>query len=272
MICLLLSISYTLHAKDVFQPPKAPPASDWTAAAPNRDPIEFRARDGSQIRGWLYKSDDPQAAYVLFFYGSNEDLAREAGRLRWLRDTFHVNAMCFDDPGYGFSTGRIDANAIRSVAVEEFDYIRDHLARTGGPVVVYGWSIGSGIAIHVAAQRRASGLILQAPPASADEMLQWSSHHDIPWYARGAVRMSADAQVRQSYEGAAEIATVDCPLLVIQGEKDDVVPVDQGREVFRASPAKQKRFVEVPGAHHNDLQFRDPPASDAVRAFLETIR
>jgi fermentation-respiration switch protein FrsA (DUF1100 family) len=57
-------------------------------------------------------------------------------------------------------------------------------------------------------------------------------------------------------------------LLIIHGERDDVVPIEQGREIYAASPARQKRFVMVPGAHHNDLHFREAPASDAVADFL----
>ena len=48
------------------------------------------------------------------------------------------------------------------------------------------------------------------------------------------------------------------------------VPIAQGREVFEASPAKVKRMVEVPGAHHNDLRYKEEPAAEAVKTFLES--
>ena len=270
---IVAAISYTLHVKDVFQPPKPPALELWSEKiAVQRDPVEFQTKEGARLRGWLYKAERPDAPYVLFFYGANEDIAHEAVRLAWLRDTLHVNALCFDYPGYGFSTGTIDADAIRSASLQEFDYVRDHLAPAPTPIVAYGWSIGTALAIHVAAQRTATGLILQAPPASSDEMTKTSSHHDVPWYGRGIVKIKADPSVRQLYEGAKAIAGVNTPLLVIQGQEDDVVPLEQGREVFQASPAKQKQFVEVPGAHHNDLHFTQPPASTAVGDFLTILR
>lgn len=68
------------------------------------------------------------------------------------------------------------------------------------PIVSYGWSIGTSMAIHVAANRHVAGLILQAPPANAEEMTRWSSKHDVPWYGRGVVKMKADPDVTQIYE------------------------------------------------------------------------
>jgi uncharacterized protein len=284
---LAAAITYTLRDTNVLQPPKAPAMAVWASEKPStREAVEFTAKDGSQIRGWLYRAkrgdvDDTSPGarpFVLFFYGSNEDLVHEQARLAWLRDSLQVNAVCFDYPGYGFSTGRVNVKATRDIALEEYDFVRDHLA-AGSPadassmpeIVSYGWSIGTGLAVHVAAERKVAGLMLQAPPASADEMAAWSSQHDVPRLARGIAKVTIDAAVRPIYENVQEISNVSSPLLIVQGTEDDVVPIAQGREVFAASPAKQKKFVEVPGAHHSDLRVGHPPAGDAVAEFLQEI-
>ena len=131
--------------------------------------------------------------FVLFFYGSNEDLTHEEARLAWLRDTLHVDAVCFDFPGYGFSTGRVSVEDHTGDRLEEYDFVHDHLAVQGAGesnavhgVVAYGWSIGTGLAVHVASERHVAGLMLQAPPASADEMAAWSSQHDVPRCCAGS--------------------------------------------------------------------------------------
>ena len=283
---LAAAIKYTLRDTDVLQPPKPPALSVWALpTVESRKALEFTAKDGSHIRGWLYPakhadSGDPAIAppTVLFFYGSNEDLVHEEARLRWLSESLHVNAVSFDLPGYGFSTGRVNVKAARDIALEEYDFVRElpALQRTGSAagapaIVAYGWSIGTGLAVHVTAERSAVGLILQAPPASADEMALWSSRHDVPRFARGIAKVTIDPAVRPIYENVQEIAKVASPLLVVQGTEDDVVPLAQGREVFAASPAKRKTFVEVPGAHHNDLRVGHPPAGDAVAVFLQQL-
>ena len=282
---LAAAISHALTDTSVLQPPKAPAMAVWTSEPATRETVEFTAKDGSHIRGWLYRAkqvDDGSTIatppFVLFFYGSNEDLVHEEARLAWLRDKLHVNAICFDFPGYGFSTGKVNVKATRAIALEEYDFIYDHLAVQGArgdgslpAVVTYGWSIGTGLAVHVASRRSVAGLILQAPPASADEMAAWSSKHDVPRLARGLVSVTVDAEVQPIYNNVQEIATIPAPLLVVQGAEDDVVPIAQGREVFATSPAKQKTFVEVPGAHHSDLRVGHPPAGDAVATFLQQI-
>lgn len=288
MLALLLAaaISYTLRDTNVLQPPQAPAMAVWTSKpASFREAVEFTAKDGSQVRGWVYRAKQVGGGdsvttqpFVLFFYGSNEDLVHEEARLAWLRDTLHVNAVCFDFPGYGFSTGRVSVKSTRDIALEEYDFVRIHLAMqtpvaaaSSPEIIAYGWSIGTGLAVHVASERRVAGLILQAPPASADEMAAWSSKHDVPRVARGFVKVTVDDAVRPIYENVKEISKVSSPLLIVQGSEDDVVPIAQGREVFAASTATQKRFLEVPGAHHNDLRVGHPPAGDAVATFLQQI-
>ena len=269
-VLLAFAIGYTLHAKDVFQPPKPAPLAEWSRAVDGREALQLKLADGATARGWLYPTDRAGAPLLLFFYGSNEDLAHEANRLAWLRDTFHINTLCFDLPGYGWSEGGVEVAAIKAAAVQEYDYTRATLA-PAAPIVVYGWSIGTSLALHVAAAREVAGVILQAPPATAEAMLQYSSHHDVPWFGRGMVSMRADDAVRPLYEGAAAVRGVHAPLLVLQGEADDVVPFAQGRQVFDASPATRKRFVAVPGAHHNDLRISQPPAKAALGEFFTSL-
>jgi hypothetical protein len=69
MFAMLLAIAmgYTLHAIDVFQPPKPPPPGKWSEAAPRRESLEFQTTEGTKLRGWLYRSDKADAPFVLFF-------------------------------------------------------------------------------------------------------------------------------------------------------------------------------------------------------------
>ena len=266
----LLAVTVLLHAKDVFGPPIRPAPALWSSAPPTLaggapQAVSF-IRDGVTLRGWRFAALRPNAPYVLFFYGSNEDLVHERGRLAWLAQVVGVNAVAYDLRGYGFSEGKVDPEAMRADALAAFDAV-SAMAK-GAPIVVYGWSVGAEFAIHVAASRAVQGLILQAPPASASAMAEESRRHDVPAVVRGAVRLQHDADVAPVFSGAAEIRGVSAPLLVIQGSEDDVVGIDQGRAVFAASPSTHKTMVVVPGVHHNDLRYRDPPAGPAMSAFV----
>ena len=178
---LAAAITYTLRDRDVLQPPKAPSLAVWTSQpSSKRQALQFTAKDGSQIRGWFYPAkltgaDEASRVppTVLFFYGSNEDLVHEEARLVWLSEILHVNAICFDFPGYGFSTCRVSVTATREAALEEYDFVHDHLlpesagsTAASSAIIAYGWSIGTGLAVHVAAERGVAGLMLQAPRPS----------------------------------------------------------------------------------------------------------
>ena len=262
-------VTIGIHIGDVFAPPTRPQLTVWEQGAPpNGKRIEVQGENGAKLRGWIVSASRPNAPYVLFFYGSNEDVLIERNRLVWL-SSLGVNAVCFDYRGYGFSEGQIGAAEIRADALRMFDAVRTTIAPAGAAVIVYGWSVGTQLALHVAANRPVSGVILQAPPASADAMDKASRATDVPRIVRWAVSLKSDPAVRSIYQGATEARMVSAPLIILEGSKDTTVPPVQARAVFNASPSKDKRIVFIDGADHNSLQFKKPPASTAVLAFLE---
>lgn len=231
-------------------------------------PLTYVARGGATLRGLLFPAANPRAPYVLFFYGNADLAAYESDRLTWLR-RLGYNAMCFDYRGYGFSDGVPDAARIRQDSVDLYDDLVRNIELSHAPAFVYGWSLGTQMAIHVAAQRKVRALVLQAPAASAQEEIDWLGAHQLGVTGR-IVKLVPSGDVRTLFQGSREIASVHAPLIVIHGADDATVPAAQGREVFAAAAATDKRFVEVPRAGHSDLKFDRPPAGPALAEFLRT--
>ena len=268
MIGIALAVTIGIHLADVFPPPKMPALSVWSGETVGVRMVELSGSDGVKLRGWWLQAASPNAPFVIFFYGSNEDVLIERSRLDWLAK-IGVNAVCIDYRGYGFSDGRPQAALIKDDALRVFDHVKAHIASAGVPIFVYGWSVGSQMAIHVAATRPVAGVILQAPPASAQAMNAASRQTDVPAVVRWAVRLKSDADVRSVYQGAKEARAITAPLLVIEGSKDVTVPPAQARAVVDAAASRSKRLVMVDGADHNTLRFEVPPASTAVQAFFD---
>ena len=231
--------------------------------------MSFKASDGTMLRGWLFATERRGAPFVLYFYGSNEDAQLEQKRMTWLSTVGGVNAVVFDYRAMDSAKARSRPEAMRTDAVGAFDAVRQIAG--GAPIILYGWSIGTTFAIHVAAERAAAGVLLQAPPASAAEMAAWSSQHDVPAAVRWAVNLTGDADYNATFRGAAEISRVKAPLLVIHGDKDEDVPLAQGQEVFANSPSTAKKFVIVPGGRHNDIRISLPPAAPAIMEFFKAV-
>ena len=271
-VLLALGLTILLHKNDVFGPPSHPQPASWAQpVVGDGTPLatSFSARDGATLRGWLFRASDGQRPYLLFFYGSNEDISVERKRLAYLTAALDLNVIAFDYRGYGFSDAHVEPAAMRDDALSAYDAVRKFAGST--PIVVYGWSVGAEFAIHVAAHRQVAGLILQAPPASAEEMAIASRNHDVPSFVRWAISLRHDTETRTIFQGAQEIKGSTAPLLILQGDADDVVPPYQAQEVLTASSAQEKRLLMVPGAHHNDLRISTPPAAPALLRFLDLV-
>lgn len=267
-----LGLTILLHKGDVFGPPRRPPPATWTQPGGGDGtplPISFSAQDGADLKGWVFRALHDRRPYLLFFYGSNEDITVERKRLAYLARALDLNVVAFDYRGYGFSGAHVDPAAMRSDALSAYDAVSSMAPST--PVIVYGYSVGAEFAIHVAANRSVAGLILQAPPASAEELAAASRQHDVPSFARWAITLRLDEETRAVLQGAREIRSSAAPLLILQGSADEVVPPDQAQEVLTASAAREKRLVIVPGAHHNDLRISTPPAAAALETFVSSV-
>ena len=134
----------------------------------------------------------------------------------------------------------------------------DFLEREGvaaNRLVLYGASLGSGVAVQLAAQYEISGLILEAPPTSVAEVAQCHFPY-IP-----AARLVTDR-----FDSLARISEVKAPILVLHGERDRAVPVRFGRTFFNAAP-EPKEGGFAPEAGHEDLARYG--GLDAAVAFIE---
>jgi uncharacterized protein len=134
----------------------------------------------------------------------------------------------------------------------------DFLAGEGiaaGRIVIYGESLGSGVAVPLAAQRQVAALILEAPFTSVAEVAQY--HYSF---------IPAVALVRDRFDSAASIIRVKAPILILHGERDRVVPLRFSRALFEAAP-EPKEFWRAPEAGHDNLVRYG--ALEAVFRFLQ---
>jgi pimeloyl-ACP methyl ester carboxylesterase len=237
--------------------PRAP-LSHWTATA-TRIPIEV-ATPGATLRGWTFQPSARQRLRILFFNGNAMTVDESQSLYRDLA-VRGADVTAFDYRGYGFSTGKPDVMDFRRDALVLYDKLAD-----SGPVIVYGFSMGTAMACYVASQRPARGLILAGSIATAQE--------EFPVFAR-AEGMSAHEIANvlpaqdaiSAFDEKSLVAQSKAPLLMLHGESDTLTPIEQGREVFAASPSTKKTFIAIPGATHNETTT-SPAALKAIQAFL----
>jgi fermentation-respiration switch protein FrsA (DUF1100 family) len=210
----------------------------------------LKTTDGEEVIAWHVPARGERLV-VIYFPGNGGALAHRASRFAALvADGTGLVALSYR--GYGGSTGRpSEAGLIRDGdAVYRFGAGRYPAER----LVLWGESLGSGVAVALAAERPVAGLILEAPFASAADVGAMA-------YPFLPVRLLMKDQFRSEEK----IGAVSAPVLVLHGEHDHVVPIAQGERLF-ARVRGRKKFVRFAHGGHNDLD--DHGALDAARAFL----
>lgn len=196
---------------------------------------------GVRIHGWLIKAGpEPGVATVLFSHGNAGNIADRLDRVLRLRD-LGADFLLYDYRGYGKSTGDPDEEGTYRDGRAAYDYLVKARQIDPSRIVLMGESLGCAISVQLAIERKAAGLVLEAPFASVPHM----AAAIYPFLPLGSF-------VRTRYDNLAKISQLKMPLLVVQGTLDEVIPFEQGRMVFAASP-EPKRFLAIEGAHHNDL-------------------
>jgi hypothetical protein len=225
----------------IFFPERALEMTPGDLAIPYQD-VRFPASDGVRLHGWVVP--DPAARLTLvWFHGNAGNISHRVENIGLLRRAVPLNIFIFDYRGYGLSDGRLadlSEDATYRDAEGALAYLRgrDDLRETR--LVYFGRSLGAAIAVEMARRHPPAGLILETPFTSIRDMARTV----LPFLPIGGL-------VRTRYDSLAKIPEVRVPLLVLHGDRDDVVPFAQGRRLFEAA-REPKTFYAIRGAHHND--------------------
>ena len=177
---------------------------------------------------------------ILRCHGNAEDAANSLFALRYLaRRGFTV--ACVDYPGYGLSDGTPDEEGCYRNVHRLYDWLVENRGFKPEDIIVDGFSIGSGPATELAATKPVGGLVLEAPFLSAPRVV--TRIRILPIDPFPNLKM---------------IKEVKCPVLVIHGTADSVIPHGHGKELFKLAN-EPKHFIPVEGANHNDLIFKMDP-------------
>lgn len=239
----LCGCTFTLHERDLLPQPMAP--LPLAPAAVAMEKVEL-VSDGATLTGWLLRS--PMAVRtIVYFYGNNGTVLGSAGDAAWLAGTFSADVLLVDYRGHGFSDGRATFAALAADARRTVDFARKKLP--GRPLFLFGYSMGTALAVHAAAADRSlAGVVLVAPPTSVEEMAKVFRDRG-PWYAK-LLRVEVEPSLAAIPQPIQEIAHLDAPLLIVHGTADSTVPFSMGEMMLAGAGAKDKRLCPVPGAEH----------------------
>jgi pimeloyl-ACP methyl ester carboxylesterase len=195
-------------------------------------------------------------AVLAFFVGNGEDLRSAAWHAAELAE-YGVAVVSGEYPGYGSSAGKPGVESILAMADAVAAHAQALARELHVPFVVGGSSLGTCCAMHVAANGNAARCLLRAPPTTLVEV----ARHQFWW-------LPVAAMMRHRFDNAVLAPRVRCPVLIVHGDADTIVPCVFG-EKLRSLCAGPAELLVVPGVGHNDLSLsKNGPVGGRVGEFL----
>jgi len=200
--------------------------------------VFFPTSNENLLHGW-YVPGSGNGTW-LWFHGNGGNISHRVTELELLHHRLGVGLFIFDYQGYGKSQGRPSERGTYGDARSALAYLQQNHRVNAGPIVYYGHSLGTAIAVELAVEHQPAGLVLVSPFTSVSDMTRLA----FPW-------LPVSWLVKDKYNTLSRIARVHCPLLVLHGTQDELVPVSHGQQLYRAA-AEPKGFQALPQAGHND--------------------
>jgi fermentation-respiration switch protein FrsA (DUF1100 family) len=207
--------------------------------------------DGEKILAW-FKAPKKNQKIILYFHGNAGNLGNRSEKFQTFANAgFGVMAISYR--GYFGSSGAPSQDGLILDAKAAFQYLLD-LEYLPKDIILFGESLGSGVASQLAAKFDFAALILEAPYSSITSVAQKTY-----WF------VPVSLILKDKFESIKIAKKISSPVLIIHGNKDLVVAIDEGKKLF-AEISAPKQFIEVDGAGH--LEFSNEFLLEKLRNFV----
>jgi hypothetical protein len=248
---------YAFQRQLMYYPSTAQPDRVLAGLAEMRE-VSLRTEDGLDLSAW-YREAEPGKPTVVLFHGNAGHIGHRGGKARLFIDV-GLGMLLVEYRGYGGNPGSPTEQGLYRDGRAALSFLTAR-GIPGRHIVLYGESLGTGVAVRVAGERAprdpVGGLILEAPFTSIADV----AAHQYPF-------VPARYLVKDRFDADRWIAEVAAPLLILHGLEDRIVPVRFGKRLFEAArEPKEARWIA--GAGHNDIFFQG--AETEVLGFIQRL-
>ncbi len=180
--------------------------------------------------------------YGIFFHGNAEDINLANEMLSHIRSTLSINIIAPEFAGYGIYSGYPTEGQLFNDAVNVFDYMVDNMNISPNNIIIFGRSLGTSIATHLASRRTCTSLILISPFLSIRHMI------------RDILGRFISFAIRDRFKSGDYIQEVKSPILIIHGQIDSIIKYYHATELYNRTTAPCKLILPE-NMEHNEFDF-----------------
>jgi fermentation-respiration switch protein FrsA (DUF1100 family) len=198
----------------------------------------IETKDSETLNALHFKVSNPKGV-LLYFHGNTGTLARW-GEIASYFTELNYNVLVMDYRSYGKSTGVVNEKAMLEDTQLFYNYLLNQF--TEDQIIVYGRSIGTSFATYVASKNKPRKLILETPFYNLNDLTK-ERFSLVPLYKLLKYKLPTNSF----------IVKVTCPIIIIHGTNDRVVPYSSGEKLSKEVPEEQLTFIKIPNGSHNNL-------------------
>lgn len=221
--------------------------------------VWFVTEDGVRLHGWFVPTAGGRWT-ILWFHGNAGNISHRLDNLQQMHQHLDVNIFLFDYREYGQSQGTVSEEDTYHDARAAYQTLSQRTDIDSQAIVLFGRSLGAAVAVELARQASCRALILESPFTSVADMAGLM----VPFVPIGRL-------LRTRYDSLTKIPELSVPLLLLHGDRDEIVPYAQGQRLFEAAK-EPKTLYTITGAGHNDTyQIGGEPYWQTWERFLATL-
>ncbi|HEY0741620.1 MAG TPA: alpha/beta hydrolase [Chryseosolibacter sp.] len=230
---------FVFQTRLIFYPGKLP--KDYRfRTVPLRQEVFIKTADGETINGLFFPGEEKKRA-ILYLHGNAGDLS---GWQFVAEDLLPSGLSIFiiDYRGYGKSTGSVSERGLYADAEAAYQYLVEEKNIKPADILVYGRSIGSGVAVELACRKQTAGVVLESAYTSLSQL----ANEKVPFFF-------PSFYLRTKFNNMNKISRLKVPVFLVHGTDDTLIPANHSEHLYRSCSGK-KSILLIDKGQHNDLQ------------------
>lgn len=261
VIAAVLVLIWTMQRRLIYFPTSGRVPAPSEIGLADVEPVMYETSDGLELSGWFLAAPGPAPRVTVLVFNGNAGNRAHRGPLAAALHRHGLQVLLVDYRGYGGNPGTPSEHGLAADGRAARAYLAGRPDVDPSRLVYFGESLGTAVAVDLAAEHPPAALVLRSPFTSMGDLGQ---HH----YPFLPVRLL----LRDRFAAIDRIRRIRVPLLVIAGGHDRIVPIDSSRRLYEAAMGP-KTLVVLPDADHNDYELlAGDEMIEAIVRFLQPLR